>query len=165
MDKRLERILPRVQKPARYVGGEYHQTVKDPGEIDTRVAFCFPDTYEIGMSNLGLRILYCVVNRMAGVWCERVFTPWGDMEDEMRAAGLPLYALESHDPVADFDMIAEHGSEFLKSGFNLLIFILNDYQRLVAFYVTGYGTGTHVGFVSQNGIADIIVMRNLNTVE
>ena len=106
IDRLLPRILPRVQKPARYVGGEYHQTVKDPGEIDTRVAFCFPDTYEIGMSNLGLRILYGVVNRMDGVWCERVFTPWGDMEDEMRAAGLPLYALESHDPVADFDMIA-----------------------------------------------------------
>ena len=106
IDRLLPRILPRVQKPARYVGGEYHQTVKDPGEIDTRVAFCFPDTYEIGMSNLGLRILYGVVNRMDGVWCERVFTPWGDMEDEMRATGLPLYALESHDPVADFDMIA-----------------------------------------------------------
>ena len=106
IDELLPRILPRVQKPARYVGGEYNQTVKDLREIDTRVAFCFPDTYEIGMSNLGLRILYGVVNRMDGVWCERVFTPWGDMEDEMRAAGLPLYALESHDPVADFDMIA-----------------------------------------------------------
>ena len=110
MNERIEallpRILPRVQKPARYVGGEYNQTVKDPGSVDTRVAFCFPDTYEIGMSNLGLRILYGVVNQMDGVWCERVFTPWGDMEDEMRAAGLPLYALESRDPVADFDMIA-----------------------------------------------------------
>ena len=106
IDELLPRILPRVQKPARYVGGEYNQTVKALREIDTRVAFCFPDTYEIGMSNLGLRILYGVVNNMDGVWCERVFTPWGDMEAEMRAAGLPLYALESHDPVADFDMIA-----------------------------------------------------------
>ena len=110
MNERIEallpRILPRVQKPARYVGGEYNQTVKDLASIDTRVAFCFPDTYEIGMSNLGLRILYGIVNQMEGVWCERVFTPWGDMEDEMRAAGLPLYALESHDPVSDFDMIA-----------------------------------------------------------
>lgn len=106
IDPVLSRILPRVQKPARYVGGEYNQTVKDLGSVDTRVAFCFPDTYEIGMSNLGLRILYGVVNRMDGVWCERVFTPWGDMEDEMRAAGLPLYALESHDPVSEFDMIA-----------------------------------------------------------
>ena len=106
IESALARILPRVQKPARYVGGEYNQTVKDLSAVDTRVAFCFPDTYEIGMSNLGLRILYGVVNRMDGVWCERVFTPWGDMEDEMRGAGLPLYALESHDPVADFDMIA-----------------------------------------------------------
>ena len=102
----LPRILPRVQKPARYVGGEYNQTVKDLATVDTRVAFCFPDTYEIGMSNLGIRILYGIMNRMPGVWCERVFTPWGDMEAEMRAAGLPLYALESHDPVADFDLIA-----------------------------------------------------------
>ena len=110
MNERIEallpRILPRVQKPARYVGGEYNQTVKDPAQVDTRVAFCFPDTYEIGMSNLGIRILYGIMNNMPGVWCERVFTPWGDMEDEMRAAGLPLYALESHDPVRDFDMIA-----------------------------------------------------------
>ncbi len=108
IDAALERILPGVQKPARYVGGEYNQVVKDLREdgIDLRVAFCFPDTYEIGMSNLGIRILYGVMNRMPGVWCERVFTPWGDMEEAMRKAGLPLYALESHDPVADFDMIA-----------------------------------------------------------
>ena len=110
MNERIEallpRILPRVQKPARYVGGEYNQTVKDLSQVDTRVAFCFPDTYEIGMSNLGIRILYGIMNNMPGVWCERVFTPWGDMEDEMRAAGLPLYALESHDPVRDFDMLA-----------------------------------------------------------
>ncbi|MBQ7248568.1 MAG: B12-binding domain-containing radical SAM protein, partial [Deltaproteobacteria bacterium] len=106
IDRMLSRILPTVQKPARYVGGEYNQTVKDLREVDTRVAFCFPDTYEIGMSNLGIRILYGIVNQMEGVWCERVFTPWGDMEDAMRAVGLPLYALESHDPVAEFDMIA-----------------------------------------------------------
>lgn len=106
IDAKLSRILPRVQKPARYVGGEYNQTVKDLAEVDTRVAFCFPDTYEIGMSNLGIRILYGVMNKMPGVWCERVFTPWGDMEEEMRAAGLRLYALESRDPVADFDLIA-----------------------------------------------------------
>ncbi len=102
----LERILPTVQKPARYVGGEYHQTVKEKAEVDLRVAFCFPDTYEIGMSNLGMKILYAVMNRMEGVWCERVFTPWGDMEDAMREHGIPLYALESHDPVAQFDMVA-----------------------------------------------------------
>ena len=105
MDKRLERILPRVQKPARYVGGEYNEVRKDPQEVDFRFAFCFPDTYEIGMSNLGYRILYGILNNMPGVWCQRAFAPWGDMEEEMRAAGIPLYALESGDPVRDFDII------------------------------------------------------------
>ena len=105
MDKRLERILPRVQKPARYVGGEYNAVMKDKAQVDLRFAFCFPDTYEIGMSNLGYRILYGVLNEMPGVWCERAFAPWTDMEAEMRAAGLPLYALESGDPVGEFDVI------------------------------------------------------------
>ena len=105
MYNKLERILPRVQKPARYVGGEYNAVMKDKEKVDVRFAFCFPDTYEIGMSNLGFRILYGVMNDMPGVWCERVFTPWVDMEAEMRQAGLPLYALESGDPVGDFDII------------------------------------------------------------
>ena len=106
MDKRLERILPRVQKPARYVGGEFNAIMKDKSEVDTRVAFCFPDTYEIGMSNLGMRILCGVMNNIEGVWCERCFAPWGDMEQEMRNANIPLYALESFDPIKDFDIIA-----------------------------------------------------------
>lgn len=106
MDKRLERILPRVQKPARYVGGEFNANMKDKSKVDTRVAFCFPDTYEIGMSNLGMRILYGVMNNIEGVWCERCFAPWGDMEQEMRNANIPLYALESFDPIKDFDIIA-----------------------------------------------------------
>ena len=106
MDKRLERILPRVQKPARYTGGEYNAVKKDPAQVDTRIAFCFPDTYEIGMSNLGMRILYGVMNNMEGVWCQRVFAPWGDMEEEMRRAQIPLFALESGEPIADFDIVA-----------------------------------------------------------
>ena len=106
MDKKLERILPRVQKPARYVGGEYNAVIKDKGTVDTRIAFCFPDTYEIGMSNLGMRILYGVMNQMDGVWCERVFAPWGDMEEEMRKADMPLFALESGDPITNFDIVA-----------------------------------------------------------
>ncbi len=106
MDKRLERILPRVQKPARYVGGEFNAIMKDKSKVDTRVAFCFPDTYEIGMSNLGMRILYGVMNNIEGVWCERCFAPWGDMEQEMRNANIPLYALESFAPIKDFDIIA-----------------------------------------------------------
>ena len=79
---------------------------KDKAQVDTRIAFCFPDTYEIGMSNLGMRILYGVMNKMDGVWCERVFAPWGDMEEEMRRAGMPLFALESGDPITDFDIVA-----------------------------------------------------------
>ena len=106
MDKRLECILPRVQKPARYVGGEYNEIKKDKDSVELRVAFCFPDTYEIGMSNLGFRILYGIMNDMPGVWCERVFAPWGDMEEELRKAEIPLFALESGDPVGDFDVVA-----------------------------------------------------------
>mgnify|MGYP000903082593 CR=1 FL=1 len=106
MTDQFHRLLMRVQKPARYVGGEYNQIIKDKKDVDVRVAFCFPDTYEIGMSNIGMRILYGVMNEMSGVWCERVFAPWGDMEDAMRANGIPLYALESGDPVSEFDLIA-----------------------------------------------------------
>ena len=105
MDKRLERILPGVQKPARYVGGEYGAVVKDLAQVDLRFALCFPDTYEIGMSNLGLRILYGVLNNIEGVWCERAFAPWGDMETAMRDAGIPHSALESGAPLRDFDII------------------------------------------------------------
>ena len=105
MDQKLERILQRVEKPARYTGGEYNQVVKDKGEVDFRFAFCFPDTYEIGMSNLGLRILYGVLNEMEGVWCERVFAPWGDMEEALRRENVPLYGLESGDPIGMFDML------------------------------------------------------------
>ena len=100
------RILPTVQKPARYTGGEWGEIKKNLQEVRVRVAFCFPDTYEIGMSNVGMRILYGVMNEMDGVWCERVFAPWGDMEEAMRAHNLPLWALESQDPVKDFDMVA-----------------------------------------------------------
>ena len=79
--------------------------MKDKAAVDVRFAFCFPDTYEIGMSNLGMRILYGIMNNMEGVWCERVFAPCGDMEEEMRKAGIPLYGLESGDPIRDFDII------------------------------------------------------------
>ena len=105
MNRTLEHILPRVQKPARYTGGEYNAVVKDRRSVDVRYALCFPDTYEIGMSNLGMRILYGVMNEMDGVWCERVFAPWLDMEEEMRREGIPLYGLESGDSIADFDLI------------------------------------------------------------
>ncbi len=106
MTELKQRILPSVQKPARYTGGEWGEIKKDLNDIRVRVAFCFPDTYEIGMSNVGMRILYGLMNRMEGVWCERVFHPWGDMEDAMRRHHLALWALESQDAVKEFDMIA-----------------------------------------------------------
>lgn len=102
----LERILPTVQKPARYTGGEFNEIQKDPNSVDVRVAFCFPDTYEIGMSNVGMRILYGVMNQMENVWCERVFSPWADMEEAMRTRDIPLWSLESRTPVKDFDLVA-----------------------------------------------------------
>jgi len=105
MHPSLEAILPKVQKPARYTGGEFGEVLKNKAETEVRFALCFPDTYEIGMSNLGLRILYGVLNKLPGVWCERVFEPWRDMAQAMREAGVPLYALESGDPIRDFDLI------------------------------------------------------------
>lgn len=105
MDKRLERILPGVQKPARYTGGEYNEIIKDKADVKLRMAFCFPDVYEIGMSNLGMRILYGCINAEPDIWCERVFAPWGDMAEQMRANDIPLYALESGDPVSEFDVL------------------------------------------------------------
>lgn len=106
MNDKLKRILPRVQKPARYTGGEYNEIKKDKSKVELRCAFCFPDTYEIGMSNVGMRILYGTMNSIPEVWCERVFAPWSDMEEEMRKNGVPLYALESGDALTEFDAIA-----------------------------------------------------------
>ena len=105
MTSKLERILPLVQKPARYTGGEYGEIRKDKAAMEVRVAFCFPDTYEIGMSNLGLRILYGVMNQPDWCWCERAFAPWGDMAEQMARHDIPLYALESGDPLSDFDLL------------------------------------------------------------
>ena len=106
MTQLLQRILPTVQKPARYTGGEYNEIQKDPDAVRVNIAFCFPDTYEIGMSNVGMRILYGVFNEMDGVWCQRVFAPWADMEQAMVQNSLSLWALESQRPVKEFDMIA-----------------------------------------------------------
>ncbi len=103
--KELEKILLGVQKPGRYIGGEQGSVVKDKDKVDVRFAFCFPDTYEVGMSHLGIKILYSQFNAVEHIWCERVFAPWTDLEEIMRDRGIPLYALESLDPVADFDII------------------------------------------------------------
>jgi radical SAM family uncharacterized protein len=101
----LDRILPTVSKPARYTGGEWNSVVKDWDACEVRWALAFPDIYEIGMSNLGLAILYDLLNRQNGVLAERVYAPWVDMEQVMRAAGLPLFSLENRRPVAEFDLI------------------------------------------------------------
>ena len=102
---KVEKLLLKVQKPGRYVGGELGEVIKDKREVDVRFAFCFPDTYEIGMSHLGIKILYSLFNEKPYIWCERVFAPWIDMEEEMRAHDIPLWALESGDPLSDFDFI------------------------------------------------------------
>lgn len=105
ISKDVEKLLLKVQKPGRYVGGEMNEVIKDKRNVDTRFAFCFPDTYEVGMSHLGMKILYSLFNSVDYIWCERVFAPWVDMEEEMIKHNIPLYALESGDPVSEFDFI------------------------------------------------------------
>ena len=105
MKTKLEAVLKKVMKPGRYTGGEYGQVTKDKTKMKARFAFCFPDSYEIGMSNLGMRLLYHAINQMEDVYCERVFSPLPDMEEQMRENGIPLYALETFDPVKDFDFM------------------------------------------------------------
>lgn len=105
MKKEVEKLLQYVQKPARYIGGELNAVVKNKESVDIRYAFCFPDTYEIGMSHLGMKILYGLVNEREDAWCERVFAPDNDMEEQLRKNNVPLFALESGDYIRDFDMI------------------------------------------------------------
>ncbi len=106
MREDIKSFITKVRLPGRYTGGETGSVIKDKSSVRQRWAFCFPDTYEIGMSNLGVKILAGVLNEMDGVWCERVFAPWIDMEEEMRKRGIPLFALESGDNVRDFDFVA-----------------------------------------------------------
>lgn len=103
--KRFEQLLLTVQKPGRYSGGEINSVIKDKNKVDIRFAFCFPDNYEVGMSHLGMKILYSQFNDREDIWCERVFAPWPDFESVMRQNGIPLFALESKDPIKDFDFI------------------------------------------------------------
>ncbi|NLP25844.1 MAG: TIGR03960 family B12-binding radical SAM protein [Clostridiales bacterium] len=102
---KLERLLLQVQKPSRYIGGEAGSIIKDKENIDVRFAFCFPDSYDIGMSHLGMKILYSLINEKENYWCERVFAPNADFEEVMRANDIPLYGLESLEPIKDFDFI------------------------------------------------------------
>ena len=105
INQQIERLLPLVNKPGRYVGGEMNSVIKEKREGLLRFAFCFPDTYEVGMSHLGMKILYSLFNEREDIWCERVFAPWIDMEARMREKNIPLYGLESGDPLTDFDFI------------------------------------------------------------
>ena len=103
--KNIDGVLKKVLKPGRYIGGEFGQIVKNKEDMKARWAFCFPDTYEIGMSNLGMRILYGALNKEADIWCERCFAPWPDMAEQMKKHDIPLYALESRDPIRNFDIV------------------------------------------------------------
>ena len=105
-NKNISSVLKSVSKPGRYIGGEFNSIIKDKNQAKVRFAFCFPDTYEIGMSNLGVRILYDVLNKDNDVWCERVYAPWTDMKEKMEEYSIPLSAVESGDPLSKFDLVA-----------------------------------------------------------
>ena len=105
-EKNVSSVLKAIQKPGRYIGGEYNSVMKDKESVKCRFAFCFPDTYEIGMSNLGVRILYDALNREEDIWCERVYAPWTDMKEKMEEYSIPLASVESGDPLKAFDMVA-----------------------------------------------------------
>ena len=100
-----DEILLKIEKPARYIGNEVNSVMKDKNKVDIRFAMCFPDVYEIGMSHLGIQILYALFNKREDVWCERVYSPWLDLDKVMREEQIPLFALESQDPVKDFDFL------------------------------------------------------------
>ena len=103
--EKIDRLLLRTQKPARYCGGEPGSVIKEKDQVDLRIAFCFPDLYEVGMSHLGMKILYGLLNNEEGTWCERVFAPDVDFQHLMEENGVKLYGLESFDPLDHFDMV------------------------------------------------------------
>lgn len=105
LKEQIENLLLKVKSPSRYIGGELNSIVKDKSKVDVRFAFCFPDSYDVGMSHLGMKILYSLKNKRENFWCERVFAPWPDFEELMRENNIPLYALESLEPIKDFDFI------------------------------------------------------------
>ncbi len=105
LSDKIDSLMMRVTKPVRYVGGEFGSVMKDPASVDVRYAFLFPDTYEVGMSHLGMKILYHTINKRDDAWCERVFSPWVDMEELMRQEQIPLFTLESRTPVKEFDLV------------------------------------------------------------
>jgi len=100
-----EELLPNVEKPGRYIGTEWNSIHKEPDKVNIRFAFCFPDVYEVGMSHLGMKILYHLLNEQQDIFCERVFAPWSDMENEMRKNNIKLFGLESRDYIDSFDFV------------------------------------------------------------
>ena len=100
-----DEILLSIQQPARYIGGEVNMVKKDPSKVDIRFAMCFPDVYEIGMSHLGIQILYSMFNQREDIYCERVYSPWTDLDPVLREKKIPLFTLETQDPVKDFDFL------------------------------------------------------------
>ena len=100
-----DEILLKIDKPARYLGNEINAVTKDKNKVDIRFAMCFPDVYEIGMSHLGIQILYDMFNQREDVWCERVYSPWTDLDKIMREQNIPLFALESQDPIREMDFL------------------------------------------------------------
>ena len=100
-----DEILLKIEKPARYIGGEVNSVMKDKDEVDIHFAMCFPDVYEVGMSHLGIQILSDMFNRRKDVWCERVYSPWLDLDKIMREEKIPLFSLESQTPVREFDFL------------------------------------------------------------
>ena len=100
-----DEVLLKIESPARYIGGEVNSVMKNKNEVDIRFAMCFPDVYEIGMSHLGIQILYDMLNQRDDIWCERVYSPWPDLDQIMRQQQIPLFALESQEPVKNFDFL------------------------------------------------------------
>ena len=100
-----DEILLKIEKPARYIGNEVNSVMKDKEQVDIRFAMCFPDVYEIGMSHLGIQIIYDMLNSFEDTWCERVYSPWPDLDAIMREKNIPLFALESQEPLKDFDFL------------------------------------------------------------
>ena len=100
-----DEILMKVEKPARYIGNELNSVVKDKDAVDVRIAMCFPDVYEIGMSHLGIQILYDMFNRREDTWCERVYSPWPDLHNIMKEENIPLFGLESQEPIKEVDFL------------------------------------------------------------
>ena len=105
LKEKIQKQLLKVKSPSRYIGGEFNSVVKDKSKVDVRFAFCFPDAYDVGMSHIGMKILYSLKNARENWWCERVFAPWPDYEALMRENDIPLYGLESLDPIKEFDFI------------------------------------------------------------